>query len=92
MFLRYEIEKEAYVLEMHKDWIDLHPLTAFTLKQEMREWRKVGIKFSLSCYFLESQSVNSELEYRKKYLWCSETNRSQISIKNANLIIIEAQC
>ena len=46
MFLRYEIEKEAYVLEMHKDWIDLHPLTAFTLKQEMREWRKVGIKFS----------------------------------------------
>ena len=57
MFIRYEIEKEAYVLEMHKDWIDLHPLTAFTLKQEMREWRKVGIKFSLSCYFLESQSV-----------------------------------
>ena len=60
MFLRYEIEKEAYVLEMHKDWIDLHPLTAFTLKQEMREWRKVGIKFSLSCYFQESQPINSE--------------------------------
>ena len=34
MFLRYEIKKEAYILEMHKDWIDLHPLTAFTLKQE----------------------------------------------------------
>ena len=61
MFLRYEIQKEAYILEMHKNWIDLHPLTAFTLKQEMREWRKVGIKFSLSCYFLESQSVNSEI-------------------------------
>ena len=61
MFLRYAIDNEAYILEMHKDWIDLHPLTAFTLKQEMREWRKVGIKFSLSCYFLESQPVNSEI-------------------------------
>ena len=45
---------------MHKDWIDLHPLTAFTLKQEMREWRKVGINF-LESLFSGIQSVKSEI-------------------------------
>ena len=61
MFFRYEDKNQVYILEMSKDWIDLHPLTAFTLKQEVREWRKVGIKFSLSYYFTESKSINSEI-------------------------------
>ena len=59
MIIRGDRKSKSFVLEISKEWMDNHPLTAFTLKQEVREWKKVNFLFSISCYFLEEKKAIS---------------------------------
>ena len=38
----------TFELFISKKWIKNHPLTEYTLDQEIKEWKKLGFNFSLS--------------------------------------------
>jgi exopolyphosphatase/pppGpp-phosphohydrolase len=38
-----EVRAEVLTLNFAGDWLEQHPLTAYSLEQEVAEWEKVGM-------------------------------------------------
>ena len=41
-------QEKKFILNVSENWLNLHPLTQYTLDQESKEWAKVGICFSIT--------------------------------------------
>jgi exopolyphosphatase/guanosine-5'-triphosphate,3'-diphosphate pyrophosphatase len=43
-------EEKIFTLDFAGDWLERHPLTAYTLEQEVAEWARVGISLVLQSH------------------------------------------